>query len=100
MTFANRSANDRGRAFGWAGLRVFALGLRFFTGRTSTSVPSAIAFGSLKSTLPFLTLPRTVMLGPSLAAAGILCWRDDVEQRRNAQREAPRSSMIWAPCGF
>src|SRR5437870_2477290 len=62
ITFRKRSARERGRDFGLPGLAFLAADFRTFARRTSTSVPSGKARGFSSSTLPFLTLPRTVML--------------------------------------
>src|SRR5205823_1581980 len=66
MTERNRSARLRGASLV---LRELAAGFRFFTARTSTSVPPGRAFGSSRTTLPFLILPRTVRTRPSVGAS-------------------------------
>lgn len=60
MIFDSRSAKDRRRVFVVV-FRDLAADLRFVTGRTSTSVPSTSAWGSLSKTFPFFTFPRTTI---------------------------------------
>src|SRR5688500_9054948 len=61
MTLRKRSARERGRAFGLAGLVLLTGALRALARWTSTSVPSGKARGLFSTTLPFFTLPRIVM---------------------------------------
>src|SRR5882724_7285644 len=62
MKGASRSARLRGRFF-FFGVLAVLLALRgLLIGRTSTSVPSGSALGLSSITLPFLILPRYVMV--------------------------------------
>src|SRR5438445_1040038 len=70
MTDRSRSARLRGDSLV---LRALLACLCFFNGRTSTSVPSGSAFGSSSRTLPFLTVPRTVIFRSSRVRHSIVC---------------------------
>jgi hypothetical protein len=61
MTLARGWTNEREPALA-LGLWPLGMGFRLLACRTSTSVPSAKALGFSRTTFPFLTLPRIVMV--------------------------------------